>query len=66
MKSDQEHVLRLEWLSPFTRGAFWPGARPGGWQIYPNGSFLGELGKRKIERHYTVVELEEDAAFAKR
>lgn len=27
--------------------------------------FLGELGKRKIERHYTVEELEEDAAFAK-
>ena len=27
--------------------------------------FLGELGKRKIERHYTVEELEEDVAFAK-
>ena len=27
--------------------------------------FLGELGKRKIEWHYTVEELEEDVAFAK-
>jgi len=27
--------------------------------------FLEELGKRKIERHYTEKELEEDLAFAK-
>ena len=27
--------------------------------------FLEELGKRKIERHYTMVELEDDVAFAK-
>jgi len=27
--------------------------------------FLEELGKRKIERHYTMGELEEDVAFAK-
>lgn len=27
--------------------------------------FIEELGKRKIERHYTEKELEEDLAFAK-
>ena len=27
--------------------------------------FLEELGKRKIERHYTMEGLEEDVAFAK-
>lgn len=27
--------------------------------------FLEELGTRKIERHYTIEELEEDLAFAK-
>jgi predicted HTH domain antitoxin len=27
--------------------------------------FLEELGKRKIERHYTTDELEEDLVFAK-
>jgi predicted HTH domain antitoxin len=27
--------------------------------------FLEELGKQKIERHYTIEELEEDLAFAK-
>lgn len=27
--------------------------------------FLEELGRRKISRHYTVKELEEDFAFAK-
>lgn len=27
--------------------------------------FIEELGKRKIERHYTGRELEEDLAFAK-
>ncbi len=27
--------------------------------------FIEELGKRKIERHYTERELEEDLAFAK-
>ena len=27
--------------------------------------FIEELAKRKIERHYTIKELEEDIAFAK-
>ncbi len=27
--------------------------------------FIEELGKRKIERHYTEKELDEDLAFAK-
>jgi predicted HTH domain antitoxin len=28
--------------------------------------FLEEMGKRKIVRHYTAEELEEDVAFVKR
>ena len=27
--------------------------------------FIEELGRRKIERHYTIKELEEDISFAK-
>ena len=27
--------------------------------------FIEELGKRKIERHYTIKELDEDISFAK-
>lgn len=27
--------------------------------------FIEELARRKIERHYTIKELEEDIAFAK-
>jgi len=62
---DQEYVLKLELaLALYQRGilAMGPARRLAG---ISKREFLGELGKRKIERHYRVEELEEDVAFAK-
>jgi predicted HTH domain antitoxin len=64
-RSDQEHVLKLELaLALYQRGilAMGPARRLAD---ISKREFLGELGKRKIERHYTVDELVEDVAFAK-
>jgi len=64
-RSDQEHVLKLELaLALYQRGilAMGPARRLAD---ISKREFLGELGKRKIERHYTVEDLEEDVAFAK-
>ncbi|MCK7535519.1 MAG: hypothetical protein MZV63_33315, partial [Marinilabiliales bacterium] len=58
--------LRIRALALPSRGAFGPWARPGGWQIYQKREFLAELGKRKIERHYTEEAVEEDAALCQR
>ena len=64
-RSDQEQVIKLELaLALYQRGilAMGPARRLAG---ILKREFLEELGKRKIERHYTMEELEEDVAFAK-
>jgi predicted HTH domain antitoxin len=64
-RSDLEKVLKLELaLALYQRGilAMGPARRLAG---ISKREFLEELGKRKIERHYTMAELEEDVAFAK-
>jgi predicted HTH domain antitoxin len=64
-RSDQEQVLKLELaLALYQRGilAMGPARRLAG---ISKREFIEELGKRKIERHYTMEELEEDVAFAK-
>ena len=64
-RSDQEHVLKLELaLALYQRGILGMGPARRLADISKR-EFLGELGKRKIGRHYTVEELEEDVAFAK-
>ena len=63
-RSDLEQVLKLELaLALYQRGilAMGPARRLAG---ISKREFLEELGKRKIERHYTQEELEEDVAFA--
>ena len=64
-RSDQELVLKLELaLALYQRGILAMGpARRLAWTS--KREFLEELGKRKIERHYTMEGLEEDVAFAK-
>ena len=64
-RSDLEQVLKLELaLALYQRGilAMGPARRLAG---ISKREFIEELGKRKIERHYTMEELEEDVAFAK-
>ena len=64
-RSEQERVLKLELaLALYQRGmlAMGPARRLAG---ISKRDFLEELGKRKIERHYTRDDLEEDLAFAK-
>jgi predicted HTH domain antitoxin len=64
-RSDQEQVLKLELaLALYQRGilAMGPARRLAG---ISKREFIEELGKRKIERHYTMEELEDDVAFAK-
>ncbi len=64
-RSDQERVLKMELaLALYGRGILTMGKarRLAG---VSKREFLEELGKRKIERHYTTEELEEDLAFAK-
>jgi len=64
-RSDREPVLKLELaLALYQRGilAMGPARRLAGTS---KRKFIEELGKRKIERHYTMEELEEDVAFAK-
>jgi len=64
-RSEHERVLKLELaLTLYQRGilAMGPARRLAG---ISKREFLEELGKRKIERHYTAKELEEDLAFAK-
>lgn len=48
---DVEKVLKLELARKLAEMSKW--------------EFVEELGKRKVERHYTEKELEEDLAFAK-
>ena len=63
--SDREQVLKLELaFALYQRGmlAMGPARRLAG---ISKREFLEELGKRKIERHYTIEEFEEDLAFAK-
>lgn len=65
-RSDPDQVLKLELVvALYRRGilAMGPARRLAG---ISKREFLEELGKRKIERHYTMEELEEDVAFAKR
>ncbi|NPV63393.1 MAG: UPF0175 family protein [Methanotrichaceae archaeon] len=64
-RSEQERVLKLELaLALYQRGmlAMGPARRLAG---ISKRDFLEELGKRKIERHYAIDDLEEDLAFAK-
>ena len=64
-RDDLEKVLKLELATAlYQRGIISLGkarklAKMSKWE------FLAELGKRKIERHYTEKELGEDLAFAK-
>jgi predicted HTH domain antitoxin len=48
---DVEKVLKLKLARKLAEMSKW--------------EFVEELGKRKVERHYTEKELEEDLAFAK-
>ena len=63
-KKDKEEMLKLELaLALYQRGVISLGkarklAGMGKWE------FIDELKKRKIERHYTERELEEDIEFA--
>ncbi|MFW5946816.1 MAG: UPF0175 family protein [Candidatus Natronoplasma sp.] len=63
-KKDREKMLKLELaLALYQRGVISLGkarklAEMGKWE------FIDELKKRKIERHYTERELEEDIGFA--
>ena len=65
-EKDVEKVLKLELaIALYQRGIISLGkarklAEMSKW------GFIEELGRRKIERHYTEEELEEDLAFAKR
>jgi predicted HTH domain antitoxin len=64
-RCDQERVLKLELaLALYQRGilAMGPARRLAG---ISKREFLEEMGKRRIVRHYTAEELEEDVAFAK-
>jgi predicted HTH domain antitoxin len=57
--------LKLELdLELYQRGIL--AMNPARWMAWTSKrDFLEELGKRKIVRHYTMAELEEDVAFAK-
>lgn len=64
-RSEREQVLKQELaFALYQRGilAMGPARRLAG---ISKRDFLGGLGKRKIERHYTAEELEEDLSFAK-
>lgn len=64
-RDDQEQVLKLELaLALYQRGilSMGPARRLAG---ISKREFIEELGKRKIVRHYTSEEFEEDLAFAK-
>jgi YgiT-type zinc finger domain-containing protein len=64
-RSDPDQVLKLELVvALYRRGilAMGPARRLAG---ISKREFLEELGNRKIERHYTLAELEKDVAFAK-
>jgi predicted HTH domain antitoxin len=64
-RSEREEVLKRELaFALYQRGilAMGPARRLAG---SSKREFLEELGKRKIERHYTTEEFEEDLSFAK-
>ena len=64
-RSEREQVLKQELaFALYQRGilAMGPARRLAG---ISKRDFLDELGKRKIERHYTAEEFEEDLRFAK-
>jgi predicted HTH domain antitoxin len=64
-RNDEEQALKLELaFALYQRGmlAMGPARRLAG---ISKRQFLENLGNRKIERHYTIAELEEDLAFAK-
>jgi len=64
-RDDLEKVLKLELAtSLYQRGviSFGKARKLAGLSKW---EFLEELGKRKIKRHYTEKELEEDLSFAK-
>lgn len=64
-RSEREQVLKQELaFALYQRGllAMGPARRLAG---ISKRNFLDELGKRKIERHYTVEEFEDDLRFAK-
>lgn len=64
-RSEREQVLKQELaFALYHRGilAMGPARRLAG---ISKREFLDELGKRKIERHYTAEEFEEDLGFAK-
>ncbi len=64
-EKDRERILKVELaIALYQRGVLSIGkarklAEMSKWE------FIEELGRRKIERHYTEKELEEDIAFAK-
>ena len=64
-EKDKERLLKVELaIALYQRGILSMGkarklAGMSKWE------FIEELGKRKIERHYTIRELEEDVSFAK-
>ena len=64
-EKDMENVLKLELATAlYQKGVISLGKarKLAGMSKW---GFIEELGKRKIERHYTERELEEDLAFAK-
>lgn len=65
-RCDQEQVLKLELaLALYQRGILAMGLARRLTGVSKQ-EFLEEMGTRRIVRHYTAEELEEDVAFAKR
>jgi predicted HTH domain antitoxin len=63
-EKEREQELRIELaISLYARGALSFGKARELAEI-PKDDFQRELGKRKIERHYTETELEEDRRYA--
>ena len=64
-RDDLEKVLKLELATALYRRGIISFGKARKLAGVSKWEFLEELGKRKIERHYTEKELEEDLAFAK-
>ena len=64
-REDLEKVLKLELATALYRRGIISFGKARKLAGVSKWEFLEELGKRKIERHYTEKELEEDLAFAK-
>ncbi len=64
-EKDVEKVLKLELAFALYQRGIIPLGKARKLAGMSKWEFIEELGERKIERHYTEKELEEDLAFAK-